>query len=94
VQGVAGDERRMTIIEHLEELRRVLMISGIAWIVAAIAAFIFRGAILEFRLLLLTSSSVRCKRASTNTSCGIAEALHRLGPSVPLPWRLRRLPAS
>ena len=55
MQGVAGDERRMTIIEHLEELRRALMISGIAWIVATIAAFIFHGAIFEFLLHPLTT---------------------------------------
>jgi sec-independent protein translocase protein TatC len=30
----ADDERRMTVIEHLEELRRVLIISLIAWAVA------------------------------------------------------------
>lgn len=32
----ADDERRMTIIEHLEELRRVLIISLIAWAVATV----------------------------------------------------------
>jgi sec-independent protein translocase protein TatC len=55
VQGVAGDERRMTIIEHLEELRRVLMISAIAWVVATVAAFIFHGAIFDFLLRPLTT---------------------------------------
>jgi sec-independent protein translocase protein TatC len=52
---VAGDERRMTIIEHLEELRRVLMISAIAWVVATVAAFIFHGAIFDFLLRPLTT---------------------------------------
>jgi sec-independent protein translocase protein TatC len=47
---VAGDERRMTIVEHLEELRRVLMISAIAWVVATVAAFVFHGAIFDFLL--------------------------------------------
>ena len=55
MQGVAGDERRMTIIEHLEELRRVLMISAIAWVVATVAAFIFHGAIFDFLLRPLTT---------------------------------------
>ena len=41
MQGVADDDRRMTVIEHLEELRRVLIISGAAWLVATIVAFIF-----------------------------------------------------
>lgn len=52
---MAGDERRMTIIEHLEELRRVLMISAIAWVVATVAAFIFHGAIFDFLLRPLTT---------------------------------------
>lgn len=39
MQGVADNERRMTIIEHLEELRRVLIISGAAWVVCTIVAF-------------------------------------------------------
>ena len=55
MQGVAGDERRMTIIEHLEELRRVLTISAIAWVVATVAAFIFHGAIFDFLLRPLTT---------------------------------------
>jgi sec-independent protein translocase protein TatC len=45
----------MTIIEHLEELRRVLMISAIAWVVATVAAFIFHGAIFDFLLRPLTT---------------------------------------
>lgn len=40
MQGVADDERRMTVVEHLEELRRVLIISGAAWVVATIVAFV------------------------------------------------------
>jgi sec-independent protein translocase protein TatC len=35
----ADDERRMTVIEHLEELRRVLIISLIAWAVATAIGF-------------------------------------------------------
>lgn len=46
MQGVANDERRMTIVEHLEELRRVLMISVGAWVVATIVAFVFNGFVL------------------------------------------------
>jgi sec-independent protein translocase protein TatC len=48
VQGVADDERRMTIVEHLEELRRVLIISGAAWVVATIVAFIFNRQVIAF----------------------------------------------
>src|SRR6202022_3034256 len=35
----ADEERRMTVIEHLEELRRVLIISLIAWGVATAIGF-------------------------------------------------------
>ncbi len=52
--GVAGDDRRMTIVEHLEELRRVLIISAIAWIASTVAAFVFHGAIVDFLLRPLT----------------------------------------
>jgi sec-independent protein translocase protein TatC len=47
VQGVADDERRMTVIEHLEELRRVLIISGAAWLAASVLAFIFSRQIIS-----------------------------------------------
>jgi sec-independent protein translocase protein TatC len=43
VQGVADDERRMTIVQHLEELRRVLIWVFGAWIVGTVIAFIFNG---------------------------------------------------
>jgi hypothetical protein len=55
VPGVAGDERRMTIVEHLEELRSVLIISAIAWIAATVAAFVFHDAIFQFLLRPLTT---------------------------------------
>jgi sec-independent protein translocase protein TatC len=55
MQGVAGDARRMTVVEHLEELRRALLISAAAWILATVAAFIFHGAIVEFLLRPLTT---------------------------------------
>jgi sec-independent protein translocase protein TatC len=47
VQGVVNDERRMTVIEHLEELRRCLAISLGAWIAATILAFAFNGRLLD-----------------------------------------------
>ncbi len=55
MQGVAGDERRLTIVEHLEELRQVLIISALAWVVATVAAFAFHGAIFTFLLRPLTT---------------------------------------
>jgi sec-independent protein translocase protein TatC len=44
------EERRMTVIEHLEELRRVLIISLIAWGVATLIGFILSGFVLEIVL--------------------------------------------
>lgn len=46
----ADEDRRMTIIEHLEELRRVLIVSLIAWGVATIIGFIISGFVLEIVL--------------------------------------------
>lgn len=43
MQGVVNDERRMTVVEHLAELRRVLIVSLAAWLVGSIVAFIFNG---------------------------------------------------
>jgi sec-independent protein translocase protein TatC len=54
MQGVAGDVRSMSVLEHLEELRRVLLISAIAWVAATVLAFIFHGAIFDFLLRPLT----------------------------------------
>ncbi|MGA8362464.1 MAG: twin-arginine translocase subunit TatC, partial [Candidatus Dormiibacterota bacterium] len=51
VQGVSGDdERRMTIVQHLEELRRVLIWVMAAWIVGTAVAFIFNGFFLSLLL--------------------------------------------
>ena len=48
---VAVDEdRRMTIIEHLEELRRVLIISLIAWAIATVIGFATSGFVLGILL--------------------------------------------
>ena len=64
MQGVAGD-RPMTVVEHLEELRRALLISAVAWIVAAILAFIFHGAIFEFLVRPLTTVLARNNHISS-----------------------------
>jgi len=50
VQGVANDERRMTIVEHLSELRRVLSISMGAWLAGTIVAFVFHDFVLGLLL--------------------------------------------
>ncbi|HSO93293.1 MAG TPA: twin-arginine translocase subunit TatC [Candidatus Dormibacteraeota bacterium] len=43
-------ERRMTVVEHLEELRRVLIVSMIAWAVATVVGFLVSGFVLEIIL--------------------------------------------
>jgi sec-independent protein translocase protein TatC len=43
VQRVADDERRMTIVQHLEELRRVLIWVMASWIIGTAIAFVFNG---------------------------------------------------
>jgi sec-independent protein translocase protein TatC len=43
-----GDDARMTIVEHLEDLRRALIISLIGWMAATIVAYVFYRPILEF----------------------------------------------
>jgi sec-independent protein translocase protein TatC len=42
----SDDDKRMTIVEHLEELRRVLIVSLGAWLATTIAAFAFNGRVL------------------------------------------------
>jgi sec-independent protein translocase protein TatC len=65
---VAGDERRMTIVEHLEELRRVLIICSIAWVVTTVVAFVFHGAIIEFLLHPLTTVLSKTNNHITSTA--------------------------
>jgi sec-independent protein translocase protein TatC len=65
---VAGDERRMTIVEHLEELRRVLIISSIAWLITTVVAFIFHGAIFDFLLHPLQSVLIKTNNHITSTA--------------------------
>jgi sec-independent protein translocase protein TatC len=67
VQGVA-DRRTMTLVQHLEELRRVLMISAIAWVVATVLAFVFHGAIFDFLLRPLTSVLGRTNNHITSSA--------------------------
>lgn len=40
------DERRMTLVEHLAELRRVLIVAGLGWLAATTAAFVFNRLLL------------------------------------------------
>jgi sec-independent protein translocase protein TatC len=68
VQGGGGDERRMTVVEHLEELRRALIISAIAWAVTTVVAFIFHGAIFDFLLHPLTSVLIKTNNHITSTA--------------------------
>jgi sec-independent protein translocase protein TatC len=47
---VADDERRMTIVQHLEELRRVLIWVMASWAIGTVIAFIFNGFFLTILL--------------------------------------------
>jgi len=58
----------MTIVEHLEELRRVLIISAIAWLVATVAAFVFHGAIFAFLLHPLSTVLNKTNNHLTSTA--------------------------
>jgi sec-independent protein translocase protein TatC len=58
LRGVADDDRRMTIVEHLEELRRVLIISAAAWLIVSAVAFVFRNQIFDILLRPLLPSLV------------------------------------
>lgn len=42
------DDARMTVMEHLEALRRMLIISILAWTVCAVASFFVWGRVLDF----------------------------------------------
>ena len=68
MQGVADRGARMTVVQHLEELRRVLMISAIAWVVATVVALIFHAAIFDFLLHPLTSVLGRTNNHITSTA--------------------------
>ncbi len=46
MQNVLPSDRRLTVIEHLEELRRVLIIGGAAWLGCTLLAFVFNGPII------------------------------------------------
>lgn len=48
MENVLGAEKRMTVVEHLGELRRVLAISAAAWLAATVLAFGFNGRIIGF----------------------------------------------
>jgi len=52
-----ADGATMTLVEHLEELRRRLTIAAIAIVVGSIVAFIFRQRILDFLLIPLPADA-------------------------------------
>jgi sec-independent protein translocase protein TatC len=47
VSTPSGDDKRMTVIEHLTELRRVLIISLLAWGAGTAVAAVFNGQVLH-----------------------------------------------
>jgi sec-independent protein translocase protein TatC len=52
----APDERRMTVVEHLQELRRVVIVSSCAWVAGTVVAGVFNHllvSVLEYPLTAL-----------------------------------------
>src|SRR6185437_9314918 len=47
-RAVPIEEERMSVIEHLEALRRMLIVSLIAWAIATIGAFFFSGRVIDY----------------------------------------------
>ena len=69
MQGVAGDdERRMTIVQHLEELRRVLIWVMGAWIVGTAVAFVFNGFLIGRAAAPVATAPGRTHTASSPTT--------------------------
>lgn len=60
-----ASDRRLTVVEHLEELRRVLIVSVLAWLLATVGAFFFNGALLGVLLEPLRSILPRANRLLT-----------------------------
>jgi sec-independent protein translocase protein TatC len=46
--GAVADGSRMTVLEHLKALRRVLVVSSIAWTLTTLASFLLWSRLLEF----------------------------------------------
>ncbi|HKF74857.1 MAG TPA: twin-arginine translocase subunit TatC, partial [Candidatus Dormibacteraeota bacterium] len=44
-------DARMSVIEHLEDLRRALIISLVGWLLATVVAFVFWQPILHFLIV-------------------------------------------
>ncbi|MBJ7596245.1 MAG: twin-arginine translocase subunit TatC [Candidatus Dormibacteraeota bacterium] len=68
MQATADRGRSMSVVEHLEELRRVLLISALAWVAATVAAVVFHGHILDFLLRPLTTVLGRTNNHITSTA--------------------------
>jgi sec-independent protein translocase protein TatC len=47
----SGDEARMTLVEHLDELRSRIIKAGAAFVIAAVAAWFFREQVFEWLLV-------------------------------------------
>jgi sec-independent protein translocase protein TatC len=73
---VVDNERRMTLVEHLGELRKVLIISLVAWTVATIVAFVFKDFVLglllhPLKLILRNSHSIVSSAIFTGPTEGL-----------------------
>jgi sec-independent protein translocase protein TatC len=79
-----NDERRMTIVEHLTELRRVLIVSLIAWFVTTIVAFFFHNQLLDVLLHPLRVIAGSGATANQNIFHGVVYTGPLEGLSIPL----------
>ncbi|HEY6539124.1 MAG TPA: twin-arginine translocase subunit TatC [Candidatus Dormibacteraeota bacterium] len=61
----ASDERQLTLVEHLEELRRVVLISLIAWVLATGVAFVF-----NHELIMILERPLHLALGHTNSPFG------------------------
>ncbi len=48
LRAASVDDTRMSVMEHLEALRRALIISIVAWVVVTAVAFFFSGQVFQF----------------------------------------------
>src|SRR5262249_57708212 len=84
-----ADEGRMTLVEHLSELRRRVIICAVALVVFAVLVFIFYNPILHF----LSGPYEDVTKGTQNSACGATATtgckLVATGPLEPLLVRVK-----
>lgn len=81
--AMADDERRMTVVEHLEELRHVLIVSFAAWFITTLVFFILlRDQLISFLERPINRALASCKDQGCSSKPILTQVLDPL--SVPL----------